>query len=323
MRARRARRDATRDAIDARRECTRRCVILYATSDARRDWNRTTRPRSRSRRASRASNARIERNVFSTIRSRSRASRPVPPRVDGTTRRGAARARAGGPRCAFFASPPAKIFVHPDVSGAIDGASRGLPRWMCPRVARGSRTQGFAVRPRDRVDDKHPASIGDAVSRDADADADADATRVESRGCANARIHSPSSRRARVERISRVTVREPVHRGWVPDRGLCSSRERVPIPRVGGYIHGSRPVVFGFDFSHFFCPNQDERSLRRVLSFFLHFAFASRASSAHGVARTADDRREPRSGSIAKEFDRREPAECAPRTRSRVDATDA
>jgi hypothetical protein len=164
MRARRARRDATSDAIDARRECTRRCVILYATSDARRDWNRTTRPRSRSRRASRASNARIERNVFSTIRSRSRASRPVPPRVDGTARRVAARGRAG-PGVLFLRRHQRKflcIQTCPTPSMARPGASLG---GVCPRVARGSRTQGFAVRPRDRVDDKHPASIGDAVSR--------------------------------------------------------------------------------------------------------------------------------------------------------------
>lgn len=153
---------STRDAnarVDAS-SCTPH-PMRVATGIARHD-------RGRGRDARRARPTRESNETFSPPSDRVRARRVPSLRASlrASTAPPVASRRAGGraPVC-FFASPPAKIFVHPDASDAIDGASRGLPRWMCPRVARGSRTQGFAVRPRDRVDDKHPASIGDAVSR--------------------------------------------------------------------------------------------------------------------------------------------------------------
>jgi len=119
-----------------------------------------------------------------------------------------------------------------------------------------------------------------------------------------------------------VTVREPRRVPTGPDRGL-RSRER-PILRVGGYIDGSRLVNFGFDFSHFVPrsrrpPARPESPPPERSTFVAAFARVGR--TAHVVART---RGTPvRARSIAKEFDRREPERSTPRTRSRVDETDA
>ena len=93
---------------------------------------------------------------------------------------------------------------------------------------------------------------------------------------------------------------------------------------MGGYIDGSRLVNFGFDFSHFVprsrrSPARPESPPPERSTFVAAFARVGR--TAHVVART---RGTPvRARSIAKEFDRREPERSTPRTRSRVDETDA
>ena len=124
----------------------------------------TTRPRSR--RASRASDARNERNVFSVIRSRARvASRST---ASSSARRVASPVASGGraPR-RLFSSPPAKIFARAS-DASIDGWRVPKPpsSWTFARVARGSRIHaGFAVRGRDRGDRDHPAAIGARLGR--------------------------------------------------------------------------------------------------------------------------------------------------------------
>lgn len=184
MRVRRARRDATRDAIDARRECTRRCVILYGTSMrvatgiSRHDTTAVATRFARVQRENRTKRFLRHPIAFARVASRPSARRP---RVDGTTRR-VASPRGRAPLC-FFSSPPAKIFVRPDVSDGIDGASRSLPRG-CPHA---SRTEHET-----RVSryERAIASITTIPRRSATrrrvCDADADATRLESRGCAKA-----------------------------------------------------------------------------------------------------------------------------------------
>ena len=192
----------------------------------------TTRPRSR--RASRASNARIERNVYSAIRSRSRASRAVPTASSHRASTGTARRvfrAAGAPHCAFFRRHQRKFLVAFDARRSRPSMARpsmGRPSWTFPRVARGSRTQGSAVRRRDRVDPDHPAAIGDAIGARATTTTTTTTRRGwirEMRECVRASTHFCQSR-TRVsskERISRVTVREPS----TPSVGPRSRRARA------------------------------------------------------------------------------------------------
>lgn len=140
-----------------------------------------------------------------------------------------------------------------------------------------------------------------------------------------ARIHAfARSRTARGRKnLTSDGSRTKVHRGWVPRSRPCFSSSGSRFHEWVGIFTVHKRSFFGFDFSHFSQKNTRVASAEFLSARSAFIPIRVRASSAHGVARTADDRREPRSGSIAKEFDRREPAECAPRTRSRVDATDA
>ena len=143
------------------RGAARRVVFRYDAIDAEgpRGWGVATRV-ARVQRENRTKRFLHHPIAFARVDSRPSA-RPVSRQTHHPSRR-VTRVRAS-PVC-FFASPPAKIFVHADVSPTPSMARPGPPSWMCPRVARGSRTQGFAVRLRDRVDDNHPASIGDAAA---------------------------------------------------------------------------------------------------------------------------------------------------------------
>ena len=268
----------------------------------------TTRPRSR--RASRAFDARIERNVFSAIRSRARvASRST---ASSSARRVASPVASGGraPR-RLFSSPPAKIFaracvrrVHrwmarPEASLVVDVRARRA-RITNPRGFRGARARSRRSRS-SRGDRRAFGARAMTTTTTCDADGIARDARMR------VRIHAF---RREGERISRVTVREP-NTPWVGPRSRRAARVRAgpdSYEWVGIFtVHDpSFSVLIFLIFpqrtreARVACAERARRSLS---------SFASRASSAHGVARTADDRRERRSGSVAKEFDRREPAE--------------
>lgn len=184
MRARRARRETTRDAIDARRECTRRCVILYATSDARsRLWNLTTR-HDHGRDARRARPTRESNETFSPPSDRVRARRLPPFRASRLASNAPPVAsrhpRTGVPSVLFRVATSENFCARRRVPDAIDGASRGLPRGCAhasraghePRVSRyDCAIASTTIIPRRS-----------ATRRRRIRDADADATRVESRG---------------------------------------------------------------------------------------------------------------------------------------------
>jgi hypothetical protein len=274
---------STRDAnarVDAS-SCTPH-PMRVATGIARHD-------RGRGRDARRARPTRESNETFSPPSDRVRARRV--PSLRASTAPPVASRRAGGraPVC-FFCVATSENFCASRRVRRHRWRVPGPPSVECAHASRADHE------PRVSRYDRAIASMTSIPRRSAtrcrarDADADADATRVESRACANARIRL-SSRRARVERISRVTVREPSHRGWVPDRGLCSSRARVPIPRVGGYIHGSRPVVFGFDFSHFFVPTKTSEASAEC---FRSFSFRVRVARVFRTRRRADRRRSTR-----------------------------
>ena len=269
----------------------------------------TTRPRWR--RASRAFDARIERNVFSAIRSRARvASRST---ASSSARRVASPVASGGraPR-RLFSSPPAKIFARACV--------RRVHRWM----ARPEASLVVDVRRSSRADHESTrvsrcegaiAAIAIIPRRSArvrgarDDDDDDDVRRGWNRErCANACTH-PRIRREG-ERISRVTVREP-NTPWVGPRSRRAARVRAgpdSYEWVGIFtVHD--PSFSVLIFLIFPQRTREARVACAERARLSLSSFASRASSAHGVARTADDRRERRSGSVAKEFDRREPAE--------------
>jgi len=246
-------RDATRDAIDARRERTRRSRHLVRHIDARSRLNRTARhDRGRDARRARVQREnRTKRLPHHPIAFARVACRPTASSHRASTGTAPSRLprRGGAPLC-FFSSPPAKIF------GASD-ARRRVHRWRVRPGAslvdvptrraritnagfRGTKTR--SRRPRSSRGDRRR----DRRARDDDRrDAGGIARRAK---CVRASTHFCQSR-TRVERISRVTVREPS----TPSVGPRSRRARAGPDSYewAGIITVHDPSFSVLIFSHF------------------------------------------------------------------------